>query len=84
MPSQDRNLRPDGSLNGVPVVSARLPGAWLAIRIRARSAACRIGFGRRVDLPGLGELRQVRVYLGRPVAAGDVGTGWRLLVGVEK
>jgi len=42
------------------------------------------GFGRRFDLPGLGEFRNIRVYAAHPVAEGSDGQGWRVLVGFER
>jgi hypothetical protein len=42
------------------------------------------GFGKRFDVPGLGEFRNVRVYAARPVGEGSDGEGWRFLLGFEK
>ena len=42
------------------------------------------GFGKRFDVPGLGEFRNVRVYAAHGVANGSEGEGWRVLVGFEK
>jgi hypothetical protein len=42
------------------------------------------GFGRRFDLPGLGEFNNFRMYAAHPVANGHEGHGWRFLVAFEK
>ncbi len=42
------------------------------------------GFGRRFDLPGLGEFKNIRLYAGHPVGEGSAGHGWRVLLGFEK
>ena len=42
------------------------------------------GFGRRFDLPGLGDFRNLRLYVAHPVAEGSQGQGWRVLLGFEK
>ncbi len=42
------------------------------------------GFGKRFDLPGLGEFKNVRLYAAHPVAEGSEGHGWRVLLAFEK
>jgi hypothetical protein len=42
------------------------------------------GFGKRFDVPGLGEFRNVRLYAAHPVAEGSDGHGWRVLLGFER
>lgn len=42
------------------------------------------GFGKRFDIPGLGEFKNVRVYAAHPVGDGSDGRGWRVLLGFEK
>jgi len=42
------------------------------------------GFGRRFDLPGLGEFNNFRMYAATPVGNGREGHGWRFLVAFEK
>ena len=42
------------------------------------------GFGKRFDVPGLGEFRNVRLYAARPVGEGSDGFGWRVLLAFEK
>ncbi len=42
------------------------------------------GFGKRFDVPGLGEFRDVRLYAAHPVAEGSEGHGWRFLLAFEK
>jgi hypothetical protein len=42
------------------------------------------GFGRRFDLPGLGEFNKFRMYAATPVGNGRQGRGWRFLVAFEK
>ena len=42
------------------------------------------GFGKRFDMPGLGEFRNVRLYAAHPVAEGRGDGGWRVLLAFEK
>ncbi len=42
------------------------------------------GFGKRFDVPGLGEFRNVRLYAAHPVGDGAEGNGWRVLLAFEK
>jgi len=42
------------------------------------------GFGRRFDLPGLGEFNNFRMYAATPVGNGRKGHGWRFLIAFEK
>lgn len=42
------------------------------------------GFGKRFDLPGLGEFKNIRLYAAHPVGDGSDGHGWRFLLGFEK
>jgi len=42
------------------------------------------GFGRRFDLPGLGEYNNFRMYAATPVGNGREGHGWRFLIAFEK
>ncbi len=42
------------------------------------------GFGKRFDVPGLGEFNKIRIYAAHPVAEGSDGHGWRVLLGFEK
>ncbi len=42
------------------------------------------GFGRRFDLPGLGEFNNFRMYAAAPVGNGREGHGWRFLIAFEK
>lgn len=42
------------------------------------------GFGKRFDVPGLGEFKNIRIYAAHPVAGGSEGHGWRVLLGFEK
>ncbi|MEN8007354.1 MAG: hypothetical protein ABFS42_10090 [Candidatus Krumholzibacteriota bacterium] len=42
------------------------------------------GFGRRFDLPGLGEFNNFRMYAATPVGNGREGHGWRFLIAFEK
>ena len=42
------------------------------------------GFGKRFDIPGLGEFKNVRLYAAHPVGDGSEGHGWRVLLGFEK
>ncbi len=42
------------------------------------------GFGKRFDIPGLGEFNNVRLYAAHPVGDGSDGNGWRVLLAFEK
>ena len=42
------------------------------------------GFGKRFDVPGLGEFKNIRFYAAHPVAESSDGHGWRVLLGFEK
>jgi len=42
------------------------------------------GFGKRFDVPGLGEFNNVRLYGAHPVGEGSEGHGWRVLLAFEK
>src|SRR3546814_3956045 len=45
IPIQSRNRSPDASEKGTPLAWTLVPGAWLAMRIRAVADICRTGFG---------------------------------------
>ncbi|MFT7699153.1 MAG: hypothetical protein ACI8S7_000975 [Candidatus Krumholzibacteriia bacterium] len=42
------------------------------------------GFGKRFDIPGMGEFKNVRLYGAHPVGQGSEGHGWRVLLAFEK
>ncbi len=42
------------------------------------------GFGKRFDVPGLGEFKNMRIYVAHPVVQGSEDRGWRVLLGFEK
>ncbi|MCP4291001.1 MAG: hypothetical protein GY780_04090 [bacterium] len=43
-----------------------------------------IGFGKRFDVPGLGQFNNVRLYAAHPVFDDSDGHGWRFLLAFEK
>ena len=52
--------------------------------VRDWRADAGFGFGRRFDLPGLGEFNNFRMYAAHPVGNGREGYGWRFLIAFEK
>jgi len=52
--------------------------------VRGQRMDVGFGFGKRFDIPGLGEFRNVRVYAAHPVGEGHDGLGWRYLLAFEK
>jgi len=51
---------------------------------RGNRANLGFGFGRRFDLPGLGEFKNLRLHAAHPVGEGSEGKGWRVLIAFEK
>ncbi len=70
---------PGGGLTGSgPYLDGQIPGA------RGWRMDAGFGFGRRFDLPGLGEFNNIRIYAAHRIADEVTGEGWRVLLAVEK